>query len=201
MSRMLSSKTGAPVRDSPEAEVGSQKAPDKKSASGSGQVFADYISRGRELEFQRMQTLEARGARVSQTNLAVLTAFLAIAALFAEKFKPSEATPAAMVFLASGAAALVASLIYASLAHAGTSKIKLTSNATLELMVGKNFRDSDVQARFVAANRDADTVKSLYAANEKRAAHLEIALALQILFVIYLALAISVEVLGRLVIG
>ncbi|MFL0179012.1 hypothetical protein [Mycobacterium sp. SMC-15] len=165
--------------------------------SKTGQVFSDYISRLRELEFQRMQILETRGARISQTNLAILTAVLAIATLLAEKFKPSDATPGSLTLLAAGGFALIASLIYASLVHAGTSKVALTDNATLDRMAGEKFKCPTVEARFITANRDADTVKSLYAANEKRGAHLKAALTLQVLFVIFLVLAITLEAVAR----
>lgn len=144
-----------------------------------------------------MQILEARGTRISQANLAILTSVLAIATLLADKFKPSDATPSSLILLASGGAALIASLVYASLVHAGTSKVSLTDDATLDKMVGEKFECPAVEARFITANRDADTVKSLYAANERRGAHLKVALTLQVLFVIFLALAIAMELSAR----
>lgn len=145
-----------------------------------------------------MQTLETRGSRVSQTNLAVLTAALAIATLLAKKFEASAITHVSGLVLVFSASSLVVSLIYASFAHAGTSKISLTDEKTLDTMTGSKFMCRPVEARFVAAKRDAETVKSLYIANEKRGAHLEAAVALQIVFVVYLVLAVSVEIMGRI---
>jgi hypothetical protein len=144
-----------------------------------------------------MQILEARGTRVSQANLAILTAVLAIATLLADKIKPSDATPGSLFLLVAGSSALIASLVYASLVHAGTSKVALTDNATLDRMTGEKFKCPAVEARFITANRDADTVKSLYTANEKRGSHLKLALALQVLFVIFIVLAGTLEAAAR----
>lgn len=169
----------------------------EKDDSDTGLVFSEWISDLRSLEFQRMQTLEARGARICQTNLAILTGGIAVAAFLLGKLNPSAITPVSGAVLTDALLALIASLVYGSVVQAGTSKYLLADKDTLGKMVGSKWQRPTSEARFNCARRDVETINSLSEENETRAKRLQKALDFQIAFVVLVSLAIAIEIAGR----
>lgn len=145
-----------------------------------GEVFADHVSQLRDLQFDRMKTLQGRGALVLQTDLALLTAIGALTALTIGRTSPFRLAPETAAFLILSLLAFVGSVVYSAFVQAGTSDYMLTDSATLDLMVGEKWKASSEEARFVVTNRGIDTVKSLDLANSRRATRLQRALSFQL---------------------
>lgn len=165
--------------------------------SDSGQIFGEFISGLRGLQFGRMETLEARGARVCQTNLTVLTAAVAVAAFFSKHFFASSVAPASLGLLVVSFLTVVVSTIYGMQVQAGTSEYAVTSNETLDRMVGDKRNCPAEEARFIIAKRDVETIKTLSPRNEERAQKLKSAVSFQMMFVALLVAAVMTELIGR----
>jgi hypothetical protein len=163
-----------------------------------GQVFSEHIAGLRDLEFDRMKTLEGRGALILRTDLALLTAAAAIATFTIGRSMPLHVAPITAFVTLIAVGTFVLSVIFAARVQAGTSEYMLTSDSTLDLMVGEKWNVSDGEAGQIAAIRDVEFVKSVRPENQVRANQLKRALRSQIAFVLLLVLAGSVEVCDRL---
>lgn len=162
------------------------------------EVFAHHISQLRDLQFDRMKTLQGRGALILKTDLAVLTAAGALAALTIGRSSSFRLAPETATFVVLGLLAFIFSLAYSALVQAGTSDYMLTDDKILDLMVGAKWQAAADEARFVVANRGVDTIKSLDRANALRAKRLQKALAFQLAYVLLLVLATVFEICARI---
>jgi hypothetical protein len=163
-----------------------------------GEVFSEHISGLRDLEFDRMKTLEARGALILRTDLALLAAGAAIATFTIGRSSILHVSPFAAVVALAAVGSFVFSMTYASRVQAGTSEYMLTSDDTLDLMVGEKWRVPAAEAGQIAAIRDVEFIKSVRPENQARANRLKTALNFQIAFVLLLVLAGAVELADRL---
>lgn len=163
------------------------------------ETFSDHILDLRGVEFDRMKTLEGRGALILRTNLAILGAAAAIAT-FTIGRSPSglhiSAWTAAGAFVAL--VAFVLSLVYAARVQGGTSDYKLTSDETLNLMVGDKWGVSANEAGNITSKRNVESIQSLRPANNDRAKRLQKALRYEIVFILLLVATGAAEIIARL---
>ena len=162
-----------------------------------GEVFTKHITGLRDLEFERMKTLEGRGALILRTDLAFLTAVAAIATFTIGRASPFYVSPITAVLAVVGVAAFVVSIVFAARVQAGTGKYMLTDDKTLDLMVGEKWAVSASEAGKTAAKRDVEFIQSIRPQNEERAGRLKKALGFQIAFILFFVLAGGIEIGNR----
>lgn len=162
-----------------------------------GEVLGDHIALVRQLEFDRMKTLEGRGERVLRTDLAILAAVVAGLTLLLGRSVPQHLHTATFWTLVASAVLLTPSLCCAALVQGATSKYSLTDGPTLRRMVDEKWDVPEREARFVVANRDIESISTLRVANNRRARLLRFAVLFQVAFVVGLIAAVTVEIVSR----
>lgn len=163
------------------------------------EVFSDHILDLRSVEFDRMKTLEGRGALILRTDLAIIGAAAALATFTIGRPPTSFHIS---VWTAIGASlalvAFVFSVVYAARVQGGTSDYKLTSDETLDKMVGEKWGVSANEAGKIISNRNVESIKSLRPENGERANRLKKALRFQIAFILLLVATATTEIVARL---
>jgi hypothetical protein len=163
------------------------------------EVLADHILDLRGAEFERMKTLESRGALILRTDLAIIGAAAALAT-FTIGRSPTGLHVALWTGIGAGLAlvAFVVSVVYAARVQGGTSDYKLTSDSTLDKMVGEKWGVSANEAAKITSKRNVESIQSLRPENDARANRLKWALRYQIAFILLLVAAATTEIAVRL---
>lgn len=163
------------------------------------EVFADHILDLRGVEFERMKMLEGRGALILRTDLAIIGAAAALVT-FTIGRSPAGLHISLWTGIGAGLAVItfVASVVYAACVQGGTSDYKLTSDGTLDKMVGEKWGVSANEAGKITSKRNVESIQSLRPENDDRAKRLKWALRYQIAFILLLVAAATAEIAVRL---
>jgi hypothetical protein len=150
-------------------------------------------------EFERRQRLETRGQAVMTTSSGLLTVFVGIATFLThENYHFANGVAIVLICCSFGLFVLAAALGIAT--QNAFTKYAVTSVTTLDQMVGSHWNDDvdDVNgARWICAQRQIDTIKSLRIRNAWKA---RLALAgpiTQLLAITLIAGAIIVEAISK----
>jgi hypothetical protein len=162
------------------------------------EVLADHILDLRGVEFERMKTLEGRGALILRTDLAIIGAAAALAT-FTIGRSPTGLHMSLWTAIGAGLAllAFVVSVVYAARVQGGTSDYKLTTDGTLNLMVGEKWGVSANEAANITSKRNVEVIQSLRPENDDRAKRLKWALRCQIAFILLLVVTSIAEIAVR----
>jgi hypothetical protein len=164
-----------------------------------GEDFAEHILDLRGVEFDRMKTLEGRGALILRTDLAILGGAAALATFtLGRSASPLHVSPATAVGAILSLIAFVVSILHAARVQGGTSDYMLTSDETLDKMVGEKWRAPAEEAGLITSKRNVESIQSLRPENEVRAKRLKKALRFQIAFILLLVVTGTIEIGARL---
>ncbi|WP_067846119.1 hypothetical protein [Nocardia lijiangensis] len=149
-----------------------------------GAGWASFIHDQLEREYSRRDTLNTRAASAVTSATGLVTLVLAVVAVL--KGKDFTLTGAALVALYVAMLALLGSAVLAVLA--GVSwRYRVTSLDSMRAMLTEHWRDAEVDARYVAAYCNLESIASLRAGTSLKAYLLMGAAGMQVLSILAMA--------------